>query len=528
MRQALSSAARKASEDNRSSHGKVRSPGQPRNDTNPIHAHVQAYYSFEDIVLHTENPFMTKPSTDTAQASPTKQFFVSMLTRDISLADAILDLLDNCLDGAMRLKHGNEVDYSKHFVSIQIAEDHFSIADNCGGIPRDVAINYAFKMGRDSDDDRDSDAETIGMYGVGMKRAIFKMGRNALVRTRHGDDMFEVPITSQWLEAKNWDPLPINEPTETKERLDEAGTTIYVTDLYEGVSRHFSNGGFMNDVSTAISEHFTTFIQWGLKVSLNGTPMKAVPVQVLVSTEEGSPAPYVYQATIDEVLVSISVGLNTGKSLDDDDEDDTGFERDRSSVTAGWTVLCNDRAVIVGDKSRLTGWGDGIPLYHPQFAMITGIIEFRSKHADKLPVTTTKRALDTSSNVWLESLVKMKEGMRIWISYTNQWKNHPRADQTSHWESAKPMPLNQAIEVVGARSATKKNAGTIEFNPQKAKVLPVPDDKKPSSRKIVYSRPAEEIRLVSKLLFDEPDEKPGIVGDKCFEIQLANAKKQGD
>lgn len=30
---------------------------------------------------------MTKPSTDTAQASPTTQFFVSMLTRDISLAD---------------------------------------------------------------------------------------------------------------------------------------------------------------------------------------------------------------------------------------------------------------------------------------------------------------------------------------------------------------------------------------------------------------------------------------------------------
>lgn len=57
MGQALSSAARKASEDNRSSHGKVRSPAQPRNDTNPIHAHVRAYYSFEDIVLHTENPF---------------------------------------------------------------------------------------------------------------------------------------------------------------------------------------------------------------------------------------------------------------------------------------------------------------------------------------------------------------------------------------------------------------------------------------------------------------------------------------
>lgn len=470
---------------------------------------------------------MTKPSTDTAQASPTKQFFVSMLTRDISLADAILDLLDNCLDGAMRLANGNSVDYAKHFVDIEIAEDHFSIADNCGGIPRDVAKNYAFKMGREPDDDRDSDAETIGMYGVGMKRAIFKMGRNALVRTRHGEDTFEVPITSEWLDAKNWDPLPINEPTEAKERLDEPGTTIYVADLYEGVSRHFANESFENEVRTAIAEHFTMFIQWGLRVKLNGTPVESVRVEVLVSTDEKRPAPYIYQKTIDGVLVSITVGLNTGKSLGDDEEDDAGFERDRSSATAGWTVLCNDRAVIVGDKGRLTGWGDSIPLYHPQFAIITGIIEFRSKHADQLPVTTTKRALDTSSNVWLESLVKMKEGMRIWISYTNQWKNHPRADQSSHWESAKPMPLSRAIEVVSTRSATRKIADAIEFNPQKAKVLPEPEDKKPSSRKIVFSRPAEEVRLVSKLLFDDPDEKPGIVGDKCFEMQLTKAKKQG-
>ena len=470
---------------------------------------------------------MTKPSTDAAQASPTKQFFVSMLTRDINLADAILDLLDNCLDGAMRLANGKDVDYAKHFVNIEIAENHFSIVDNCGGIPRDVAKNYAFKLGREPDDNRDSEAETIGMYGVGMKRAIFKMGRNALVRTRHGDDMFEVPITSQWLEAKNWDPLPINEPTEAKERLSEPGTSIFVTDLYAGVSRHFDNEAFENEVRTAIAEHFTMFIQWGLRVELNSKPVESVRVEVLVSLDEERAAPYIYQKTIDDVLVSITVGLNTGKSLGDDDEEDAGFERDRSSATAGWTVLCNDRAVIVGDKSRLTGWGDGIPLYHPQFAIITGIIEFRSKRADKLPVTTTKRALDTSSNVWLESLVKMKEGMRIWISYTNQWKNHPRADQSSHWETAKSMPLSMAIKAVSTRKLTRKVGDTIEFNPQKAKVLPEPEGKKPSSRKILFSRPAEEVRLISKMLFDDPDEKPGVVGDKCFEIQLTKVKKQG-
>ncbi|MEL6260324.1 MAG: hypothetical protein AAFR12_04585 [Cyanobacteria bacterium J06626_6] len=36
-------------------------------------------------------------------AAPTKTFFVDMLTRDIDLKDAILDLLDNCIDGIQRV-----------------------------------------------------------------------------------------------------------------------------------------------------------------------------------------------------------------------------------------------------------------------------------------------------------------------------------------------------------------------------------------------------------------------------------------
>lgn len=471
-----------------------------------------------------------KQSADKAQATPTKQFFVSMLTRDISLDDAILDLLDNCLDGAMRIADGNKVEYAQHFVKIKLAKDYFSIEDNCGGIPRDVAINYAFKMGREPDDDRDSDTETIGMYGVGMKRAIFKMGRDALVRTRYGDDSFEVPITSQWLEAKNWDPLPINEPTEVQEKLGQPGTTIIVKDLYEGVARHFENEAFENKVRTAISEHFTMFLQWGLKVELNDKPVEPVRVEVLVSNREDGPAPFVFHKTIDGVLVSITVGRNTNRALGDEEDEDAGFERDRSSATAGWTVLCNDRAVIVGDKSRITGWGDGIPLYHPQFAIITGIIEFRSKRADKLPVTTTKRALDTSSNVWLESLVKMKEGMRVWIDYTNQWKNQAGAEQQQarHWEDARPMPLRMAIEAVAKRAATKKlDHEGLEFNPKKSKVLPEPPNKTPSSRRVTFSKPVEEIRLVGEALLDDENAKPGVVGEKAFDLALARAKKRG-
>ncbi len=76
---------------------------------------------------------------DTAIAEPTKRFFVSMLTRDISLSDAILDLVDNCLDGALRLADDAEVDYSRNTISIECTESHFRIQDDWGVFPRKVA-----------------------------------------------------------------------------------------------------------------------------------------------------------------------------------------------------------------------------------------------------------------------------------------------------------------------------------------------------------------------------------------------------
>lgn len=459
--------------------------------------------------------------SDTAIAIPTKQFFVSMLTRDISLVDAILDLIDNCLDGALRAAKGKQPDYSKHTVSIELNANRFLISDDCGGIPRDVAKNYAFKMGREPGDSRDSESETIGMYGVGMKRAIFKMGRDASVHTSHDGDDFNVIITSEWLDDKGWAPLPISD-SKAKEKLQKHGTVIEVGSLYGSVSRHFESDAFVNELQTAIGEHFTVFLQRGLKIEVNGESVKPVRVEVLVSNKSQGPAPYVYQKEIEGVIVSITVGLNTGRGIEEDDTETVDFERNRSATTAGWTVFCNDRAVIVGDKSRLTGWGDGVPMYHAQFSIITGIVEFRSSLADKLPITTTKRALDTSSEVWLEAKVKMREGLRVWINYTNNWKNHPRSDQSGHWESAQSLPLSKAVAAVMTRDVTKKEDGAIEYNPMKKKVLPIPDTKRPSSRKIVFSRPVEEIKTISSALFDREDERPGIVGDKCFDIVLDN------
>ena len=79
-------------------------------------------------------------------AEPTKDFFIHMLTRDIGLSRSILDLVDNCVDGALRVRGDDRFD-DLH-VALQVGVDRFSIKDNCGGIPLDVARKYAFRFGR--------------------------------------------------------------------------------------------------------------------------------------------------------------------------------------------------------------------------------------------------------------------------------------------------------------------------------------------------------------------------------------------
>ena len=89
-----------------------------------------------------------------ADASPTKAFFVRMLTRDITLDDCILDLVDNSIDSAWESsgQHPSELinddKLSPYSIDITVERTRFRIVDNCGGITFEDAQNYAFTFGR--------------------------------------------------------------------------------------------------------------------------------------------------------------------------------------------------------------------------------------------------------------------------------------------------------------------------------------------------------------------------------------------
>ena len=80
------------------------------------------------------------------QTFPTTDFFITMLIRDVTLKDAIGDLVDNAVDGARGISANG--DYNGLEISIEANKDVFRIKDNCGGIEVKTAREYAFRIGR--------------------------------------------------------------------------------------------------------------------------------------------------------------------------------------------------------------------------------------------------------------------------------------------------------------------------------------------------------------------------------------------
>ena len=135
---------------------------------------------------------------DEINAAPTKTFFIEMLVRDIALEQAVLDLVDNCIDGAKRLDGG---DFQGRKIKIDINSERFRIVDNCGGFDKSLAKDYAFRFGRPPE--TPTTPNSIGQFGVGMKRALFKFGRHFIVRSATSSDLWAIDV-----DVEKWESEP--------------------------------------------------------------------------------------------------------------------------------------------------------------------------------------------------------------------------------------------------------------------------------------------------------------------------------
>ena len=333
----------------------------------------------------------------TATAEPSKDFFISMLTRDIRLIDCILDLIDNSVDSIVYGTNFDpmrdllvattkkEISLSKYEIKILFNEKGFNITDNAFGISKDDAEKRVFRFG--SDAVRKGKNGGLSIYGIGMKRACYKIGNALKIISTTDSTQIEVAYdVTSWLKNKDWK-LEIG--WKKASVGVKKGTTIAVANLHKEISENFKLKTFEADLLEKIGSAYSLFIKKGLKITVNGNEaqshMPTLPESASITNSRKT-------FTKDGVKVLIIAGINQN-------------EEKRSG---GWYVFSNGRMLLEADKTSNTGWGSDLRKFHQAINPFLGFVYFQSDKLNLLPWTTTKDNVNFESSIYQFTLVRMK------------------------------------------------------------------------------------------------------------------------
>lgn len=437
----------------------------------------------------------------TADASPEKRLFISLITRDIPLVAAFLDLIDNSINAAVepdsdRLQTAE--DYLKLLqdenvlpvvdIFLNVTPDQVDIRDTASGISAKIAAEHVFKFGRSSDEAHTSDR--LSVYGIGMKRALFKLGNRIAIKSEHIDGGFDLKLNvMEWAKDKK-QPWTFDIVAHKSVEPAQTGTSIIVKELYDDTKRRLADGVFLGQLREAIARTYAFYLAKFVNIYVNTEKVEGVNIEI--GSNHASD-----EFTEDGVSCAITAGIGIAQG---------GSFRDRS---AGWFVFCNGRTVVSADKAALTGWGSGaagLPIFQPKHRAFIGTVFFVSNDAEKLPWNTTKSGINEDSAVWQTAKRHMSTVGREVVSFLDG----RYTDEGTEVTSADLQEAAGARVSVISAAVSRKRA----FSP--------PTRPAPKFMRIQYDAKVSDIKRISEYL-GRSGMGGADVGRHTFDYFLRNA-----
>lgn len=390
---------------------------------------------------------------------PTKIMVVGSLTRDIGVEASLFDLVDNSIDAARETifkgnRGGKTVELPKSYAGFKVAltfsGTSCSVADNCGGIEVEHLKTMVLRFGEQS-----KHSMGIGVFGLGLNRAMFKLGRVSHLKTDTGLQRAELVLNvEEYLRSEDW-----NLPAEEFESTGTVGTSIEIAQLPEDIASMFSDADWIEKYSSDLGRRYGRFIQKGLSITVNGVLVEDGEVHI----RQDGPFPMDYKSyKVDGVTIRLEFGQHRDHRFSAE-KDYAKSQNTPLTAEFGWTVVCNDRAIVVSDRTLKTGWEGK---FHNEFYGFVGVVSFDAENPGLLPWDTTKFDVNMNNRAYQLALVDMRKNAEKWRSYANQAKKAQRDGVT-----LQPLPGAQTSPI--SKSGTARGATPLQKSPtRKVKTLP--------------------------------------------------------
>lgn len=361
-----------------------------------------------------------------ANTRPVKKALVESTTKDVTVDACIFDLIDNAID-AFRENPLEALpdDYAGYTIEIKMSETEFLIKDSGIGISQDILSNSALRYGATL-----PHGQTIGVFGVGLNRALFKMGTKSRIQTETSNSALQVELdVVRYLNDDDWD-LPITELAIS----GHSGTKIQIWELDLEVAKDFVDAQWVKSFLTNASRRYAKFINRGLIININEDSIASE----YFSIKDKSPFLKTWTMQESGVTVEIKLGQHADHKFGFQLKD--GSKNIINLSKSGWNVFCNNRGVLILEKSFDVGWTTSP---HSEHAGFIGEVNFIGD-STLLPWNTSKTGIDLNSKIYKKALEKMREFSSLWRSFARESKNGKQPDLSdTKWND---LPLSEISE----------------------------------------------------------------------------------
>lgn len=336
-----------------------------------------------------------KNQVDTVDARPSKRLFLSIIA-DYDINLSICELIDNCLDVWSRAGKTRNIAIN---ITLDTIQQRVIVEDDAGGVTKSE-LHYIVGPGQTSTKPSD---ETIGIFGVGTKRAVVALSQDIRIKTRFASEgSYEVDFDDAWIqEDDNWY-LPVYEI----DQLSPGKTIVELQRL-----RYQLNDQIIEQLRSHLSAVYGKFLLNDLiSILLNGTKLNPIFFEEWAYPPHYPPTKYSGKITTQDgrvVGVDVIAGLSTQSSP--------------ASGEYGVYFYCNDRLIARAMKSFEVGFTKGLAgLPHPKVSL-TRVLIFLKGDARDMPWNSSKSDISTKHNVFLAIHDWLVQVVKDYASLSRNW-----------------------------------------------------------------------------------------------------------
>ncbi len=317
--------------------------------------------------------------------TPYKRIVLSIVS-DYDLTKSICELVDNALDLWTK---GNKTKKLVISIDFDLTQKTICIQDNAGGI-QEGELEFLVSPGATTNKMDDS---TIGIFGVGTKRAVIALSEDVKITSRYKKKQtFAIEFDKHWLNEETW-----NLDYFTVDQIPEGSTKIELQKL-----RFEIDDEIIKNLSDSLSSIYAHFLQD------KSMEMRVGKVKLDPQLYENWAFPPSYEPRRfkgkflskngREVEVEVLAGLT----------------KESSPVTGDYGVCfyCNDRLVVSNLKTPEVGFIRGIAGQpHPSISIIRILVSLKGA-AEDMPWNSSKSGINTNHpsfdalRNWLLDIVK--------------------------------------------------------------------------------------------------------------------------